>query len=458
MILRLAIVSFSVLLMLACNHHTETENSVLIETAVEINEPDLPEETLAKLRALSPKALPTPPQDLSNQYADDADTAALGKKFFFDPRFSGPLLHDDNNTDTSGTLGVVGQAGRVSCEGCHNAEVGFHDQRSPRGELSLAASWTRRRTPALLDVAQHKLFNWDGRRDTLYNQAIGVIENPLEFNSSRLFVAQQIARFYKTEYETIFGPLPEALNDYAALSPEEAGCTELEEGPTPNPCIKPGHDDPEILRVLVNFGKALGAYQRLLSCGTSRFDEWMHGEPDALTEEEQKGAVLFVTKGCDTCHSGPFFTDRKYYNVGIANLQNFFVEAFSDDPGAKKGLSDSEQDILNSRGIYSDGDDGRLALIDTTDPTLLGAFRTPSLRCVSRQPSFFHAAQKRSLLDAVSFFDRGGDNIGYVGEKDPAIVPLGLSSDERFQLTAFLEALDGEGPALELVEPPELPE
>ena len=38
------------------------------------------------------------------------------------------------------------------------------------------------------------MLNWDGRHDTLWSQAIGVIESPVEFNSSRLFVAQQIFR------------------------------------------------------------------------------------------------------------------------------------------------------------------------------------------------------------------------------------------------------------------------
>lgn len=45
----------------------------------------------------------------------------------------------------------------------------------------------------------------------------------------------------------------------------------------------------EVTEVVVNVGKALGAYQRLLSCGPSRFDRWMHGDEDALTRAEQRG-------------------------------------------------------------------------------------------------------------------------------------------------------------------------
>jgi cytochrome c peroxidase len=418
--------------------------------------PDLPEDILAALLELSPKELPTPAPDATNAYADDPDAAALGHKLFFDKRFSGPLLDEDND-GAPGTLGMVGDTGRVSCESCHNALSGFLDARSPRSQISLAAGWTRRRTPSILDVGHAKVLMWDGRRDTLYNQVFGVIESPLEFNSSRLFVAQQIARLYKKEYEAVFGDLPKGLDDYEPMDAADAGCDTLPEDPVVERCEKEGHDDPAVIEVLVNMGKAIGAYERLLACGPSRFDAWMHGEFDALTQEEQTGATLFVSAGCSSCHSGPYFSDQKFYNVGSANLQNNFIAPY-DDPGAAEGLAAALDDPLNARGEYSDGDDGRLDDIPKDTSKLLGAFRTPMLRCVSRRPSFMHAAQKRSLEDAVNFFDRGGDNIGYQGEKDAAIVPLELGDEGRAQITAFLRALDGNGPAEEWAGFPELPE
>ena len=283
-----------------------------------------------------------------------------------------------------------------------------------------------------------------------------MIESPLEFNSSRLFVAQQIAHLYKSEYESVFGPLPAALANYERIKPVNAGCTELPEGPTPAGCVITGQDDPAVISVVVNFGKAIGAFQRQLSCGSSRFDQWMHGELAALTDIEQRGAQLFVDKGCDKCHSGPYFSDQKFYNVGAANLQDLFVAAFS-DPGAAVGLAASQIDALNSRGIYSDGDDGRLAQYPALGDQQLGAFKTPPLRCVGKRMSYMHAGQKRSLEDVVSFFDRGGDSYGYLGTKDPSIVPLNLTREERDQLTAFLRALDGAGPGAELIQSPSLP-
>jgi cytochrome c peroxidase len=418
--------------------------------------PDLPADVLVRLQAHSPAQMPPPRPDPTNQYADDERAAELGHKLFFDPRFSGPLLDDDND-GAPGTLGKQGEVEKVACAGCHISTAGFLDTRSARGQLSLASGWTRRRTPSLLDFGQATILTWDGRRDTAFNQIFGVVESPLEFNSSRLFVAQQIARLYKTEYEAIFGALP-SLDAYETISAAEAGCTTLPADPLVERCPKPGHDDPEVIRILVNAGKAMGAYQRQLVCGPSRFDEWMHGSLDALNAEEQAGAQVWVKASCDQCHAGPHFTDQKFYNVGAANLQPNFIEPY-DDPGAIGGLVAATTDPLNSRGEYSDGYDGRLDdVIPEDSSVLVGAFRTPGLRCVSQRQSFMHAGQKRSLEDAIQLINRGGDSLGFQGTKDPRIVPLNLTSEERAQLAAFLRALDGPGPSAEWVSVPALPE
>jgi cytochrome c peroxidase len=404
------------------------------------------------LTDLSPETLPGPKDDSSNRYLDDPRAAELGKKFFFDSRFSGPLL-DEANTGIPGTLGVQGETGKVACAGCHIPESGFLDSRSPRRQISLGSSWTRRRAPSLLNVAQATFLNWDGRRDTFYSQPFTPIEDALEMNSSRLFVAQQISKLYREEYEAIFGPLPN-LDAYAELAPSDAGCAELPAEVPHAACDKPGQDDDEVTRVVVNLGKAIQAFTRKIECGKSRFDEWMGGDENALTDVEQAGAVLFVGKaGCTTCHNGPYLTDQSFHNVGLHPDFQFFIVAF-DDPGASEGLRAMRADPLNSKGVFSDGYDGRHERL-STGANDLGAFRTPSLRCVSRRPSFMHTGQFRSLEDVVIFFNRGGDPDGFLGVSENS--PRGLSAGERADLVAFLRALDGDGPDAELLVPPELP-
>jgi cytochrome c peroxidase len=410
----------------------------------------LPEPARQRLAELSPAELPPPPDDPTNRYLGDPRLVALGKRLFFDPRFSGPLL-DEANNGLPGTLGKRGETGKVSCASCHVPARGFLDSRSPRRQISLGSGWTRRRAPSLLDVGQSRLLMWDGRRDAAFSQPFSPIEDPLEFNSSRLFVAQELTRSYRAELEASFGPQP-SLSHLPALSAGEAGCSEMPRDMTERTCARPGATDPAATRIVVNMGKAIQAYTRELRCGRSRFDRFMDGDASALDAEEQAGAVLFVGKGgCVRCHSGPYFSDQRFHNVGLRPDFRFFIAPYP-DPGAARGIAEMLADPLNARGEFSDGYDRRHDA--WLEPARLeGAFRTPNLRCVSRRPSYMHTGQLRSLEDVVAFFDRGGSRKGFLGNSE--LVPLGLSSEERQALAAFLRALDGDGPDPALVAPPE---
>jgi len=429
-------------------------------------DPMITPEERAALLALSPDELPPPPPDASNALADDPAAAKLGQRLFFTPLFAGPLLDSDNDGGPR-TLGKKGDTQKVACAGCHVPSTDFMDTRSPSEQISLASGWVLRRAPSLLDVGQAKLLTWDGRRDTMYNQVFGPIEAPLEMNSSRLFAAEQIFVHFRSEYETVFGPMP-PLDDAARfppLSPEVTGCTPAGSSP-PSKCDGKSHgvpgdgaeydsmsaaDQDAVTRVVVNAGKAIGAYERLLRCGPSRFDAFMRGDASAMSRAEQRGAALFVGEGkCDTCHSGPYLSDQKFHNVGLApgTVAAAFVDA--DDHGASAGLAAALADPLNVKGAYSDGDDGRLP--DEVLPSMEGAFRTPALRCVGRRPSLMHTGQMLTLLKVVAFFDAGGDKGAFFGESE--IGPLGLSARERQDLAAFLMALNGPGAAPDLVTPP----
>jgi cytochrome c peroxidase len=428
--------------------------------------PSFTADELAALGALSPVTLPPPGPDASNKFADDARAAALGQKLFFEPAFAGKLLDGDDDGSPS-TLGVKGQTGKVACAGCHVPSAGFLDNRTLGGQISLAAGWGRRRAPSLLDVGQAKLLMWDGRHDALYNQPFGPVESPVEMNSSRLFVAEQVFALVRTDYEAIFGAMP-PLNDttrFPALTAELTGCQPSTVDATPT-CNGTKHgmpgdgaefdgmstaDQDAVTRVVVNVGKALGAYERLLSCGPGRFDQWMHGQTDALSFSEQRGAQIFVGRGkCVTCHSGPFLSDQKFHDVGLqpATVAVVFIDA--NDQGAATGLAATLADPLNVAGSFSDGNDGRLPA--AVDPTMTGAFRTPILRCEARRPSFMHTGQIPTLAQVVAFFSRGGDAFGYPGKSE--IAPLGLSPQDQQDLTAFLGTLEGAGPPSTLTTKP----
>jgi cytochrome c peroxidase len=409
--------------------------------------------------SLSPAAdaLPAPPPDTSNRFADNAAAIEFGRKLFDEPGFAGPLLDGDNDGSSS-ALGNKGETGKVACASCHVASSGFSDNRSYQKQISLGAGWGRRRAPSLLDVGQARLLMWDGSKDALYNQIFGPIESVVEMNSSRLFVAEQVFALYKADYESIFGALPPLDNTkrFPALSAKDTGCKPMKVDPDPV-CDGPFHgipgdhaefdgltaeDQDRVTEVVVNIGKALGAFERTLGCGVGRFDAWVHGDDAALSPEEQRGAALFVGRAqCVSCHSGPFMSDQKFHNAG---LQPELVQAsFIDlgDRGAANGLQVAIDSPLNTRGRWSDsaGNDDRLP--QSIEPSMEGAFRTPTLRCVSQRPAFMHTGQLGRLDDVVAFFNRGGDARGFSGVSE--LRPLGLSSAEQADIVAFLRALDG---------------
>ncbi len=416
----------------------------------------------AAFALLSPSVLPAPPPDVTNRFADDARAAAFGQKLFFEPGFAGRLTDGDND-GTINALGSEGETGKVSCAGCHVADAGFLDNRTLGKEISLGAGWGRRRAPSLLDVGQAKLVMWDGRHDTLYNQPFGPLESPVEMNSSRLYTAQRLYQLHRPEYEALFGALP-PFDDtvrFPTVTAEQTGCTPSTVDPEPT-CNGVGHglpgdkaefdslasaDQTAVTQVVVNMGKALGAYQRLLHCGPSRFDAWVAGQANALSESEQRGAKLFVGRGqCVNCHSGPFLSDEKFHNVGLRPGIVAVVFIDQDDHGAAVGLAAAVADPLNSRGSFSDGDDGRLNQPLTAE--LEGAFRTPMLRCGARRPTFMHTGQFDSLAEVVSFFARGGDHFGFPGKNE--LTPLELDEQDELDLVAFLGSLEGPGPPAEL--------
>jgi|SRR6188768_244778 len=426
------------------------------EHAASDSAPTVTAEQRAALSALRYDERP-PDADPSNRVADDPAARRLGQRLFFDPRFSGRLLEGDND-GSSATLGAQGEAGRVSCAGCHLPESDFVDTRSPHGQVSLGAQWTLRKTPSLIDVAFAPLYNWDGRRDAIWNQALGVMESNREFNSCRLFVAEQLFRLYRAEYEAVFGALPPLSDEarFPQLDASSAGCVEVNtskgsqfrcrglpgdnadyDGMNPN-------DQALVSAAAANAGKALEAYVRQLRCGASRFDDWLDGNASALTASELRGALLFVGPAeCVKCHSGPRLTDDAFHNVGLSPAVVAVAIQDTDDRGAALGISEALKDPTSSAGPLSDGD--RRQLPSSPGPELEGAFRTPGLRCNARHPSFMHTGQLRSVAKVVDFFARGGDAAGhYPGTSE--IGALGLGDQQKADLVAFLGTLNGPGP------------
>ena len=127
----------------------------------------------AVLRSLWLGSINPLPVDPSNKYSDNAKAAALGRKLFFEDKFSGNQ--------------------KVSCATCHREDYFFTDNLP----LSHGMATTPRRSMPLIGVAYNSWFFWDGRTDSLWSQALGPIENKLEHGISRTMSAYIISKYYR---------------------------------------------------------------------------------------------------------------------------------------------------------------------------------------------------------------------------------------------------------------------
>ena len=110
-------------------------------------------------------------------------------------------------------------------------------------------------------------------------------------------------------------------------------------------CVIPLSDwlpDEVLLKITKeNAGLAIAAYERTLLPTESPFQNWLHGEEDAMTDPQKMGAILFFSKGkCNTCHTGPALSSMDFYALGMKDLhQNDYNDAFfvNEEDSAHKG-------------------------------------------------------------------------------------------------------------------------
>ena len=118
--------------------------------------PGWTESELTLVRSLSLEALPPLPADLSNRVADDPRAAELGRALFSDARLSAN--------------------GEVACATCHLPERQFQDDLP----LGRGVGTTARRTMPIAGAAYAPFLFWDGRKDSLWAQALGPLESAVE--------------------------------------------------------------------------------------------------------------------------------------------------------------------------------------------------------------------------------------------------------------------------------------
>jgi cytochrome c peroxidase len=347
------------------------------------------DDELATLESLWLGSLPSLPPDPGNRVADDERAARLGQHLFFDTRLSAN--------------------GAVSCATCHQPERRFTDG-LPKGR---GLGLSRRNTRSIVGVAYSPWLYWDGRKDSLWSQALSPIEDPAEHGFSRAEVVELVTgdALYRAEFEALFGALP--AGDAAA----------------------------DVDRAFANVGKAIAAYERRLLPGPSRFDDYVAalragaGGEDILNNAEIRGLRLFIGKAsCTQCHNGPLFTNHEFHNTGVLSFPGEVP-----DKGRALGVREVLADPFNCQGPYGDDDTGNCAELEfvRTGPELIGAMRTPSLRNLEGTAPYMHKGQLATLAEVLEHYNKAPPAM--IGHNEAK--PLGLGQRELQQLEAFLESL-----------------
>jgi cytochrome c peroxidase len=368
---------------------------------------------LEELRSMSLTELEPLPPDRTNRVADNPRAADLGGRLFFDTRLS--------------------SNGRVACSTCHQPDRGFQDGTA----LAVGVGTTARRTMPVAGMARSPFLFWDGRKDSLWAQALGPLESPVEHGGTRAQYAHTIAEHYRAEYEAVFGPLP----DLSAV-PTSAAPAGNETATAAWVALNQAQQD-AVTRVFVNIGKAIAAYERRVAFGASRFDRYVaqvttgQSGDGILNDEEIAGLRLFIGRAnCTQCHNGPLFTNNEFHNTGVPPRPELPL-----DHGRLTGATAVLGDEFTCRSPWSDARErcAELDFIVTGEHTLDRAYKVPSLRNVAERAPYMNAGQFATLAEVLDHYNRAPS--APAGHTE--LRPLRLKAVELRQLQAFLTALSG---------------
>jgi cytochrome c peroxidase len=149
--------------------------------------------------------------------------------------------------------------------------------------------------------------------------------------------------------------------------------------------------------------KAIATYERTVVSERAPFDAWIDGNEKAISEDAKRGFALFNGKAqCSACHEGWNFTNEGFQDIGLP----------SEDVG---------------RGQFVPG------VIK-----MQHAFKTPSLREITRRSPFMHDGSLATLEAVVEHYDHGGVDRP---SRSDLMRPLGLTAQEKADVVAFLKTL-----------------
>ena len=160
-----------------------------------------------------------------------------------------------------------------------------------------------------------------------------------------------------------------------------------------------------------NIAKAIAAYEETLETSNTLFDNYMKDLKPSMSESAIRGREVFMSKKakCFDCHFSPDFTGDEFRNIGLFDQHQFV-------------------------------DKGRFDV--TRDSADLGKFKVPGLRNVAITPPYMHNGMFATLEEVIEYYDNPFKFVPKPINADTLLQkPLGLTSQEKSDLVAFLHAL-----------------
>ena len=258
---------------------------------------------------------PVRPIDSVLEY--DAAKAELGFALFHDPRLS------VDNT--------------VSCASCHALETAGVDNHQYSHGVNDQLGGVN--APTVYNAVYNFVQFWDGRAQTLADQAAGPPLNPVEMASEsfdQIISKLKADRKFATAFNKVY---PDGIT-------------------------------------AANITDAIEQFERTLITPNSAFDKWLRGDDSALTAEELEGYELFKKYDCATCHAGQNLGGLTYELMGLR--RHYFAE---------RGLELTNEDNGRFKETQQERDRHR--------------FKVPGLRNVEHTWPYYHDGTRVTLEDAV---------------------------------------------------------
>lgn len=371
------------------------------------------------IKQFSFKTISQQSRDPSNAVVNNLEAITLGERLFNDVRLS-------NNK-------------KIACASCHIKALAFSDNRKVAKGMRLGS----RNTPSLLNTAEQNWFFWDGRKDSLWAQALSSIENPAEHDFTRMEIFHFISadQHYREKYLRVFSRQKQSLPTLEELKkyPEKAG---------PESTIDhliawkqlSKEQRQRVNRVFSNIGKVIAAFVSTLKNKPSRFDQFIEevsikGESIVLNQSEQRGLKLFISQdvGCSNCHRGGLLSNGEFHNIGTGIRGR--------DNGRSEVIDAVIRDKFNCTGKYSDAKPEECLELKYTNKdkhVLSGAYKTPSLRNLSKTAPYMHDGRFTDLQQVINYYV----NLDEIKVKETDLPMMKkLSKEDQTDLLNFLLAL-----------------